>query len=369
MLLDMRYNPTMKQPYMPSPEEFLRAAGDDAGQPAVYQSEQPAEVPEPPRRKRRIWSWVLGVLGLLVATAIIYILFILTRISAHPFDWQPLETDADGRVNVLVMGYGDPGHAGADLSDTNLVISVDTKTNRAAMISLPRDMRVQIPGHGYAKLNQAHSIGGAELARQTVSQTLGIPIQYYVETNFAGFSQMVDAVGGLDINVAQALSDPEYPCDDNQYKSCGLSIPAGQQHTDGATTLKYVRCRKGTCGNDFGRAERQQQVITELIQQVLQPRHLLNPVTMTNLAAAITQNVKTDMSVNQMLQFGYAFRKATKLPVINIVFSTSLGGYLVSAPGSSDLLPVGGTYNVIQEYVQTIFTTSTTTPPLPSVKP
>jgi LCP family protein required for cell wall assembly len=354
---------------MPSPDQFLQAAAENSGQDLAPQPGGPPDT-QPPKHKRHIWRWTLGVVAVILIIIFAYIFYILTKVSANPFSWQPLETDANGRVNILLMGYGDPGHAGADLSDTNLVISLDTKANRAAMISLPRDMRVNIPDYGYRKLNQAHSLGGPDLASETVSQTLGIPIQYYVATNFAGFSQMVDAVGGLDITVKEALSDPEYPCDDNQYKSCGLTIAAGEQHMDGATVLKYVRCRKGTCGNDFGRAERQQQVIAALMSKVLQPRYLLNPITMTSLANAITRNIKTNMSVNQMLQFGYQFMQATKVPAINVVFSTAPGGYLKSAPGSSDLIPVDGSYVSMAQLVQTIFTNpSTKVPPLPSAQP
>jgi LCP family protein required for cell wall assembly len=293
----------------------------------------------------------------LLAAAVIYVAYLVTivaKISTKPLNLSGLASDG-GRTNVLVLGVGDPGHAGQNLSDTIMVVSYDAKTKRLAQISVPRDLRVDIPGYGYAKINQANSDGGARLAEQTVSNTLGIPIDYYMRTDFTGLKQVVDAVGGIDVNVKTRLYDPEYPCDDNQYKSCGLDIEPGVQHMNGNTALKYVRCRKGTCGNDFGRAARQQEVLGLVRAKVTAWQVLLNPAKLIPIVTALRNNVETDLGAVQMLQFADDWQAGSKNQPVGLVLSTSPGGYLVPAAGSSDLLPAGGSFSRIQAAVQNIF--------------
>ena len=320
-------------------------------------------------QKKKPWKKVLGVFAGVVliaaAAAGIYVFTHLSKISSNPFGgFGKLTGEADGRVNVLLLGVGDPGHDGEQLADTNMVISLNTKTNQVAMISIPRDTRVSIPGYGQAKINQAHSDGyyeggekeGIELAKKTVSQTLGVPIHYYIKANFTGLKQIVDAVGGVEINVTDSLYDPEYPCDNNQYKSCGFKMSPGLQRMDGLTALKYARCRKGDCGDDFGRALRQQQVITAVREKVASSSTITNPAKLNDLFNAVSDNIRTDLSINNMLRVNELSKKVEKSQIINVVFSLKDNGFLKSDPsGSSDLLPVGGTFRDIQAFVKDVF--------------
>lgn len=319
-------------------------------------------LPRPPRHRartlRRFFGWLLVLILLGVVGYAIYIVSIVAKISTNPWQLGPVSADANGRTNLLVLGVGDPGHAGQELTDTMMVVSVQNNAKRVAQISLPRDMRVNIPGHGYAKINAANVYGGVPLAEQTVSNTLDIPIDYYVKTDFTGLKDIVDAVGGLDITVKTRLVDTEFPCDDNQYKSCGLVIEPGLQHMDGTQVLHYVRCRKGTCGNDFGRAERQQEVMALLKAKILNPQLLLRPAELTQIVNAISSHVQTDLGFWQMLMLGNVLRVAGDNQPVNLVLSTAPGGLLRSDPGgSSDLLPVGGDFSNISATVQNIFST------------
>jgi LCP family protein required for cell wall assembly len=224
-----------------------------------------------------------------------------------------------------------------------------------AMVSVPRDLRVRVSGYGFSKVNAANAYGGAALAQQTIANTLGIPIHYYLTTNFKGLAQAVDAVGGLDVTVKERLYDSEYPCDDNQYKACGIDIAAGNYHMDGALALKYSRCRKGTCGNDFGRAARQQEIIQKLRDKVSTPAVYLSPTTDAALLGAVSSNSQTNMSANNLLELAWDLKGSKQ--TINFVLSTSPGGFLRGDPaGSSDLLPLGGDFSDIQDYVKNIFT-------------
>jgi LCP family protein required for cell wall assembly len=309
-------------------------------------------------RRRRHWGRYVAAVALLGLLALVgyagYIAVNLAKMSSQPLQLSGLATDADGRSNILVLGVGDPGHAGQNLSDTMMVISIDTKDHRVAQISVPRDLRVDVPGYGYEKINAANAQGGTDLAEQTVSNTLGIPINYYMLTNFSGLKQMVDAVGGLDINVTERLYDPEYPCADNENLSCGLDMQPGMQHMDGARVLEYVRCRKGTCGNDFGRAARQQEVINLLRQKAVKWDVLINPAKLIPIVSALRTAIHTDMGAVQMLELAQGLQDGQKNQPVKLVLSTSPGGLLANG-GGSDLVPLSGDFGEIQARAKNIF--------------
>jgi LCP family protein required for cell wall assembly len=288
-----------------------------------------------------------------------YIAVSVAKISTQPLDLTGLATDPSGRVNVLVLGEGDPGHDGTGLTDTMMVLSLDTRSKRVAQISVPRDLRVDIPGYGQSKINAANAYGGVPLAEQVVSTALGIPINYYIHTDFSGLKNLVDAVGGIDVNVKDRLSDPEYPCDDNQYKSCGLDIEPGYQHFNGTQALEYARCRKGTCGNDFGRAQRQQEVLNLVRDKVVRWDMLLNPAKMAPVIAAVRSGIQTDMGAVQLAELGKYWQDGKSNHPVTLVLSDAPGNYLVDIPGSSDLAPEGGTFDSIQNRVQNIFSDAT----------
>jgi len=340
-----------RRPYMPTPDEYVTALGGNQPLP----TQPPLRAPRRKRGRRIVVAILLVILVGFLCYAL-YIASIVAKISTQPFDITPLSRDSNGRTNVLILGMGDPGHAGEGLTDTMMILSYDIPGHRVAQISIPRDLRVKIPDFGYAKINSANVYGGTKVAEQTVSNTLGIPVHYFVQTDFSGLVGLVDAVGGIEVNVKDRLVDSEYPCDDNQYKSCGLDIKPGQQHMDGALALKYVRCRKGTCGDDFGRAARQQEVIGLVRDKMVKWQNLVNPVVLVPLVDALRHSLKTDMGSIQLLQLAQGWQKAKGNNPVNLVLSTAAGGYLRNAGGSSDLIPLDGTFAAIQERVKNIFT-------------
>jgi LCP family protein required for cell wall assembly len=325
---------------MPAPHEFLRDLGRD-------------EKPEHPGRWKRIVLITLLVILAIAIAAIVYVGSSLAGISKRPFSLTGLASSA-GRTNVLILGQGDPGHAGTGLTDTMMVVSFNAKTKQVAEISVPRDLRVDIPGYGYAKINEANALGGSALARQVVSSTLGIPIDYVVSADFTSLEDLVNAVGGIDVNVKTELIDTEYPCSYNQYLACGLDIKPGLQHMDGARALEYTRCRKGNCGNDFGRDARQQEVINLVRQKVISTSILLHPSRFHSLTTAIRNNFTTDLSGTDMIQLALLWQQQKGQP-IQLVLSTAPDSYLTDAYDSSDLVPTDGTFATIQAKVQNIF--------------
>jgi LCP family protein required for cell wall assembly len=161
---------------------------------------------------------------------------------------------------------------GAPRSDTMILFTIDPLSKTAGMISIPRDLWVNIPGFGYSRINTAYSSGegnklpggGPGLAMRTVEQLLGVPIQYYAQVDFAAFEEAVDAMGGLELCVPEKIlvsvigKEKKYP------------IKAGCHVYPGELGLGYARTRK-TDGGDIDRAERQQQVILALRKQIFSP--------------------------------------------------------------------------------------------------
>ena len=211
--------------------------------------------------------------------------------------------------NMLLIGVDKrPNLADGVRSDTLIVVHVEPQAKWASLLSIPRDSIVTIPKFGQAKINTAYSDGyinaedlygagttpdaaGGALAAQTIEQFLGIKIAYVAEVDFAGFAQLVDAVGGVQIDVAQTLIDDEYPTAD--YGVERIVIPAGRQLMDGATALKYARSRHST--DDFDRSKRQQQVLRALLAQVKARGLLENIGTINQYTDVLAKNVRTTL--------------------------------------------------------------------------
>ncbi|MFN2462449.1 MAG: LCP family protein [Candidatus Dormibacteria bacterium] len=226
------------------------------------------------------------------------------------------------RVNILMLGYGGGTHDGAYLSDSMMMISVQG-TDRAALTSIPRDTYVKIKAtfadrSAYeGKINAAYAIplsknalgkpaaeydtafeGAGKLASKVVGEYLGVNIDYWVGVDFTAFRKVVDAVGGVDVNVPSTLDDPEYP-DDNESGYMHIHFDPGVQHMDGKRALIYVRERHAD--NDFGRSRRQQQVIALVKEKVQKPSVITR---LYGLMDALKDNVHTNMSLNDLKVFG-----------------------------------------------------------------
>lgn len=249
-----------------------------------------------------------GVFGFKLFMASRNVLSGLADLAPALDDLGKLKGEGDGRVNIVLLGVGGGDHAGGTLSDTIMVASLDVKTKDVAIVSVPRDLYVKIPGYGSDKINAAHAYGekykyeggGGALAKETLEENLGVPIHYYARINFNGFKKAIDVVGGIDITNKTTLYDPEYPCDNNQYRSCGYTLKPGQYHLNGLQALKYARCRKGTCGDDYGRAARQQEVLVALRKKAMSLGTLSNPTKIAGLIDVVGGNFKTDLSFSEI---------------------------------------------------------------------
>lgn len=207
------------------------------------------------------------------------------------------------RVNILVLGIdqreGDPYAR----TDTMIVVSIDPKAKTIGMLSLPRDLLVTIPGYDDNKINAAYIFGemdqrpggGIGLLQRTIRANFGIQIHYYGTVNFLGFEKIVDTFGGVTVDPRYAIVDNEYPTETYGYTS--IYFPAGLQHLDGKAALRYARTRHQDL--DFGRSQRQQEVILALRQQAVRGNLLDN---FYKLFDVLSGSVKTDLKQEQIAQ-------------------------------------------------------------------
>lgn len=247
------------------------------------------------------------------------------------------------RVNILLLG-GDSRGDDAGRSDSVMVASIDPVTKTAHLFSVLRDTYVDIPGHGKSRLNAAFSYGGAELTKQTVSHLLGIPIQHYVYTDFTGFIALVDAVGGIDIDVEK---DMHYTskADKHMYD---IDLKKGLQHMDGKTALQYVRFRHDAT-SDFTRTERQRIFMTELAKKLQSTSSLFK---VPEILEAVAPYIETDLSPTQMLKLaalGFDIN-------VNEIDKQQIPPYKLltnEMAGSAQVLGVD--VNKLQAYIQDLF--------------
>jgi LCP family protein required for cell wall assembly len=185
-------------------------------------------------------------------------------------------------------------------SDTLMVVYVDPPEKRATVLSIPRDTRVAIPGHGTNKINTAALLGGPSLTIQTVKQLTGLPISHYVSVDFQGFKDLVDAVGGITVDVPQRIEDSKAA--DHNWRA--KVVEQGPQKLDGAHALTFVRSRQFVDG-DLTRIKDQQIFLKALGEQTMRVGNVVNA---PKIVDAVTRNVTTDMSADEIVGLAADFR-------------------------------------------------------------
>jgi LCP family protein required for cell wall assembly len=210
---------------------------------------------------------------------------------------KQVSMDNKDPFSVLLMGVdkraGDRGR-----SDSLMVLAVNPKKQSILMFNIPRDTRTEIVGKGMQdKINHAYAYGGVDMSIRTVEKFLNVPIDYYVQIDMEGFAKVVDAVGGVDVNNKFAFD----------YE--GFSFKKGLIHLSGQAALKYTRMRYDDPRGDFGRTERQRQVMRAVIQKAASPAMLTK---LDEVLFSLQGSVKTNLTFDQMKQIGTDYRDAAK---------------------------------------------------------
>jgi LCP family protein required for cell wall assembly len=275
----------------------------------------------------------------------------------------------DERINILFLGYGGPGHDGPYLTDSIMLLSIRPGTREAIMVSVPRDLWVKIPalprnGFMMGKLNSAYAIGtdhtnypnvrsewktdtgGGDLAAATVSQVTGQPIDYWVGVDFKAFRDVVNALGGVRVDVPTALDDPYFPAGEST-GMMRVHFDAGWQPFDGERALEYARSRETT--SDFDRSRRQQLVMLAVRQRVFS----LNAIPrMLSLLGALQDNVRTNLRPGDMQQLADLAGKIKDQDIRRVAIDTSnLLRSGTSSNGQYVLEPLDPTYGALHRYL------------------
>ncbi|TMR12609.1 LytR family transcriptional regulator [Nonomuraea turkmeniaca] len=282
--------------------------------------------PRGPRKRpsgKTILKIVAGLLAVLLVAAVGMFFWIDSRLSGidgvlDDYEGRPADTPG---TNWLLVGSDSrkglsaaerkklrTGRAVGQRTDSMMLLHIPEGSDKPTLVSLPRDSAVTIPGKGRDKLNSAYALGGPKLLARTVETVTGIYIDNYMEIGFAGFVDIVDAIGGVEINVRAAVDDP----------LAGLKLKKGTQVLNGAQALGYVRTRKGGALPDFERTKRQRQFLGAVVKKAASPGILLNPFTSIPLAMSATDAVQVDSGTGafDMLSLGLAMGDS---PVTTVV--------------------------------------------------
>ncbi|QIW18634.1 LytR family transcriptional regulator [Bacillus thuringiensis] len=248
--------------------------------------------------KKKILFWILGIIGVLVIAGGVYAYTVYTNVSnALNTVHKPLERDKSDKrdkevdisdnkpISILLMGV-DQEDNGTGRSDSLMLFTLNPKTKSMKITSIPRDSYTEIVGKGKKdKINHAYAFGGIDMSVKTVENFLNVPVDHYIEVNMAGFKDIVDAVGGVDVN------------NDLEFTSRNQHFAKGNIHLNGETALKYTRMRYEDPRGDFGRQMRQRQVIQAVIKKGASVSSLAS---YGDVLKAIEKNVKTSLTQDQM---------------------------------------------------------------------
>jgi LCP family protein required for cell wall assembly len=324
-----------------------------------------------PRRRLVRWAMLAIVVALLV-TLVAFANRALAFGSAispqAPLSTQTGYVSGVDRVNVVVLGYGGAGHDGAYLSDSLMVMSLVPGDHATTMVSVPRDIWVQIPPNSgqYGKLNTAFQdgmtngygnypagqmAGGLEAAAK-VSDVTGLNVPYFMSINFQGFRALVDSLGGVDVNVATAFT-ARYPINDDPQINAGWKVihfNAGPQHMNGEQAIEYARARyvlsPASEGSDFARSARQQLLIHAIADRLRSPTAWPG---FSNAMDALQKAIYTNLSLADLsayvLKLDLSHAKRIGLSNANVLTDST------SSDGQSILLPQNGDWGAVKQYV------------------
>jgi len=288
------------------------------------------------------------------------------------------------KLTLLLLGYGGAGHEGGALSDVIQVIHLDFEKHTVALISVPRDLWVSLPGGTENKINAAYSMDlgnkdeKATISRKMIETVIGIPVDYYIAVDFVGFQRIIgQELGGIDVQVSEPLDDPWYPIKGEEQNTCGktaeevatlssqlsgfelekqfecryehLSFSTGTVHMEGGDALKFVRSRHGSQAGDFSRSQRQHEVLQAIQKKLFSLEGIDN---IPGVYKEFADHTQTDLN-GEVAEYLWPTLKATKdYRVISITLSTEnvfTGGK--SSQGASILQPKG-TWKDVHSYIQ-----------------
>jgi LCP family protein required for cell wall assembly len=322
--------------------------------PAVDGHGTPPRTPAQPKKRRRPGRWIAGgivaLLALLVVWGVASYLSVASGVSEANDRVPPgvrrqlAETDGlllSTPTTILVLGTDGgnrPGREGANRSDSIMLLRTDPGKRRLAFLSIPRDLQVEIPEVGVAKINAANQLGGPALALRTVRDLTGLEVNHVAFVDFDRFEELIDAVGGIDVDVPRPIRSNKFDCPYATAQRCaawpGWRFERGVQHMDGRRALVYSRIRKNELDageTDFDRARRQQQVVSATLDKVTS---LGTAVKLPFVGGDLVAPLATDLGAWELMQLGWAYFRADTGKALHC----RLGGDPATVGGESVIL-------------------------------
>jgi LCP family protein required for cell wall assembly len=336
----------------------------------------------------KIFLWIIFIALLILATYASFFVWKLNkienRINVTKEDHSILdmlknvagnkEVELSGkeneRINVLLLGVAGEKKPGKNLSDTIMIASINLKNNQVALLSIPRDLYVEMPGGGFqTKINTLYQAGlsknendvskAMEPIKKTIKNITSLEINYWAVVNFDGFEKVIDAIGGVNIMNEKDIYDTRYPGPNYSYET--FELKKGFHQLDGKVALKYARMRHDIEG-DFGRAKRQQQVLQATKNKIFSTGTFLNVSKLNELLDALGDNVRTNVSTNELGEFLSLARKIDTDNITNVVLDAWKKESLLKVShvfhGESRafvLIPRVGNWSEVEDLAQNIF--------------
>lgn len=328
-----------RRPYRPTPPPerpvqmvARRSTYQDRSAPGAYA----LRATRPPFRWRTFWqSYVLG----LAVGGVLAVITLVVGLLLFP----------PPRTNILILGVDRrPDEATwATRTDTMILTTINPKDAYVGLLSIPRDLFIQLPDGNWNRINTPHFFAelaapgtGPQVAMQTVQNNFGVDVHHYVRLDLIGFVRIVDAMGGLDINVPEAVFDDAYPTYD--YGTTTVYFEPGQQHMTGEQALAYARVRHFT--SDFDRAARQQLVLQAIFRQLLQPATWLR---LPQILGAVSESISTDLTLLDLIRLAPTFAEISPDDLDRRVIEGAMVQPFTTDGGASVLLPVWDVINPV----------------------
>lgn len=246
-------------------------------------------------------------------------------------DKQDKIIDKPAKETILLLGKGGEKHDGGDLTDTIMIAQILNLEKEIHLISIPRDFLVFDEKGYYSKINSVYASAlsqgktkeeAIKTLQDKITEITNITFDYYAEIDFAGFIKIVDKIGGVEVDVKEAIDDPTYPGPNYSYQR--FTISAGFQTLDGETALKYARSRHTTVGGDLDRSRRQQQIISNLKDKVFSLNPILDSPTIISLFGIAKETIKTDLSIMDIKSFYDTYKDSKDYNSISLVIGNDL---------------------------------------------
>jgi polyisoprenyl-teichoic acid--peptidoglycan teichoic acid transferase len=250
-----------------------------------------------------------------------------------------LNGERSGRTNILLLGIGGEKHPGGNLADSIMMVSIDHKSKRIGLLSVPRDLQVTTD-YGTTKINAVHASAlnkkqdGPGAMKKIVTEITGQPIHYYARLDFPGFVEFIDILGGIDVRVEKSFYDYYYP---NPKYGGKISFKEGTEHLNGEWALNYARSRYGDNGegSDFRRAKRHQDIIQGIKQKAHQDKTYVDIGKITNIMGVLNEHLHTDISNRDLARLLRIYKTYGDGEAITAVYDNSANGPLASGRSNS----------------------------------